>query len=103
MEIIKETKNYIVVNKAPGEDSEYDVPRLLAEALNKATTDFFCIHRLDKTAGGLLVYGKNKAAARRKQKILFVVFIMKFLSYDLCIGLYHQNALLSTSIRINGI
>jgi len=70
MEIIKETKNYIVVNKAPGEDSEHDVPRLLAEALNKATTDFFCIHRLDKTAGGLLVYGKNKAAAAELTKQL---------------------------------
>lgn len=70
MEIIKETKNYIVVNKAPGEDSEHDVPRLLAEALNKATSDFFCIHRLDKTAGGLLVYGKNKAAAAELTKQL---------------------------------
>ena len=70
MEIIKETKNYIVVNKAPGEDSEHDVPRLLAETLNKATTDFFCIHRLDKTAGGLLVYGKNKAAAAELTKQL---------------------------------
>ena len=63
MEIIKETKNYIVVNKAPGEDSEHDVPRLLAEALNIESSDFFCIHRLDKTAGGLLVYGRNKTAA----------------------------------------
>ncbi|MBP3803521.1 MAG: RluA family pseudouridine synthase [Oribacterium sp.] len=63
MEVIKETKNYIVVNKAPGEDSEHDIPRLLAEALKRESSDFLCIHRLDKTAGGLLVYGKNKAAA----------------------------------------
>lgn len=70
MEIIKETKNYIVVNKAPGEDSEHDIPRLLAEELKKEKSDYLCIHRLDKTAGGLLVYGKNKAAAAELTKQL---------------------------------
>ena len=70
MEIIKETKNYIVINKAPGEDSEHDIPCLLGEELKKENTEFLCIHRLDKTAGGLLVYGKNKAAAAELTKQL---------------------------------
>ncbi|SFG56061.1 RluA family pseudouridine synthase [Oribacterium sp. WCC10] len=63
MEIIHETENYIVINKAPGEDSEKDVPKLIAESLGGEAADFFCVHRLDKTASGLLVYGRNKAAA----------------------------------------
>ena len=63
MKIINETENYIVIQKAPGEDSEKDVPELLSAKLLKDPSDYFCVHRLDKTASGLLVYGKNRAAA----------------------------------------
>ncbi|WP_036613020.1 RluA family pseudouridine synthase [Oribacterium sp. P6A1] len=63
MKIINETENYIVILKSPGEDSEKDVPGLLAHETGKDASDYFCVHRLDKTASGLLVYGKNKAAA----------------------------------------
>ncbi len=52
MKIIKESNDYAVVLKYPGEDSEKDMePGLL------------CIHRLDKVAAGLLVYGKTKHGA----------------------------------------
>ncbi|OON87243.1 hypothetical protein BXO88_05090 [Oribacterium sp. C9] len=63
MRIINETENYIVICKAPGEDSEKDVPGLLASQSEKDAKDYFCVHRLDKTASGLLVYGQNKSAA----------------------------------------
>lgn len=63
MKIISETENYIVIQKAPGEDSEKDVPRLLADQSGKDASDYFCVHRLDKTASGLLVYGKNRSQA----------------------------------------
>ncbi len=63
MEIINETENYIVICKAHGEDSEKDIPAMLAEHYHKEAADFYCVHRLDKTAAGLLVYGRHKAAA----------------------------------------
>lgn len=63
MRIIDETGNYIVIFKAPGEDSEKDVPGLLAAQSGKDASDYFCVHRLDKTVSGLLVYGKDKATA----------------------------------------
>ena len=68
MRIINETENYIVICKAPGEDSEKDVPELLASLSGKDVKDYFCIHRLDKTASGLLVYGKNRFAASELTK-----------------------------------
>lgn len=63
MKIINETENYIVINKSAGEDSEKDVLRMLAETFKKVPSDFYCVHRLDKTASGLLVYGKTSEAA----------------------------------------
>lgn len=52
MEIIRETEEYLLVRKAAGENSEKDMPE-----------GALCIHRLDKAASGLLIYGKTKAAA----------------------------------------
>ena len=50
--IIEETKDYLVFYKEAGMDSEKDAPK-----------DCLPIHRLDKVASGLLLYGKNKEAA----------------------------------------
>ncbi len=63
MKITNETDNYIVINKAAGEDSEHDIPHILSELSGKQVSDFYCVHRLDKAAAGLIVYGKTKAAA----------------------------------------
>ena len=52
MERWRDTADYAVVYKAPGEDSERDMPEGLR-----------CVHRLDKAASGLLVYGKSREAA----------------------------------------
>jgi len=50
--IIEETKDYLVFYKEAGLDSEKDAPK-----------DCLPVHRLDKVASGLLLYGKNKEAA----------------------------------------
>ena len=56
--IIEETKDYLVFYKEAGLDSEKDAPK-----------DCLPVHRLDKVASGLLLYGKNKesTAALSKQ------------------------------------
>ena len=57
--IIEETKDYLVFYKEAGLDSEKDAPK-----------DCLPIHRLDKVASGLLLYGKNKEAAAALSKQL---------------------------------
>lgn len=52
MEVQRETADYAVIYKLPGEDSERDMPEGL-----------YCVHRLDRAASGLLVYGKSREAA----------------------------------------
>lgn len=60
MEIVREGRDYAVLYKAAGEDSERDMPHGL-----------FCIHRLDRAASGLLVYaGSKKAAAALSEQLL---------------------------------
>lgn len=63
MTIIHETPQYVVVCKAAGEDSEHDVPRMLAEQNGNQITDYYVVHRLDKAAAGLLVLARNRQAA----------------------------------------
>ena len=57
--IIEETKDYLVFYKEAGLDSEKDAPK-----------DCLPVHRLDKVASGLLLYGKNKEAAAALSKQL---------------------------------
>ena len=57
--IIEENKDYLVFYKEAGMDSEKDAPK-----------GCLPIHRLDKVASGLLLYGKNKEAAAALSKQL---------------------------------
>ena len=56
MQILYECKEYIVIVKPVGMDSEHDVPAAIGG-------DVFPIHRLDKNVGGVMVYARTKAAA----------------------------------------
>ncbi len=51
----------VVCVKAPGTDSERDMPGLLGEILG--AEDVFCVHRLDKAVGGVMVYALRKETA----------------------------------------
>lgn len=63
MTIIHQTAEYVVVCKAAGEDSEHDLPGLLAEQNGDRATDYYVVHRLDKAAAGLLVLARDRATA----------------------------------------
>ena len=56
MQILYECKDYIVIVKSVGMDSEHDVPAAISG-------EVFPIHRLDKNVGGVMVYARTKAAA----------------------------------------
>ena len=56
MQILYECKDYIVIVKPVGVDSEHDVPAAISG-------EVFPIHRLDKNVGGVMVFARTKAAA----------------------------------------
>ena len=63
MKIIHQTAEYVVICKAAGEDSEHDLPGLLAEQNGDQATDYYVVRRLDKAASGLLVLDRNRVTA----------------------------------------
>ena len=63
MKIIHQTAEYVVVCKAAGEDSEHDLPWLLAEQNGDQATDYYVVHRLDQAVAGLLVLARDRATA----------------------------------------
>ena len=63
MKIIHQTAEYVVVCKAAGEDSEHDLPGLLAEQNGDQAADYYVVHRLDQAVAGLLVLARDRVTA----------------------------------------
>lgn len=72
MQIIFEDKNIIVVDKAPGENSQgdkkgseslLDTIKAHMKQNGEGSKTPFVIHRLDRPVGGLMVYAKTKESA----------------------------------------
>lgn len=63
MKIIHQTAEYVVVCKAAGEDSEHDLPEMIAEQNGDRATDYYVVHRLDQAVAGLLVLARNRVTA----------------------------------------
>ena len=61
MEIFHSDKNFVVIVKPVGMDSEHDVPAALGG-------EVYPIHRLDKNVGGVMVFAKTKSAAAALSK-----------------------------------
>lgn len=67
MEVLFENQHIAVCVKPVGQDSEHDLPQALSEMLGGS---FFCVHRLDKNVGGVMVYARTKAAAAALNKAI---------------------------------
>ena len=63
LEILHVEPEWIICHKAPGMECEKEIPQRLAAALGGTVADYFCIHRLDRTVGGVMVYTRTRAAA----------------------------------------
>lgn len=61
MRILYEDRDLVLCEKPVGVDSEEAMLRLLREAA--ASPEFYCVHRLDRETGGLMVYARTKRAA----------------------------------------
>ena len=59
--VIYKDKSIAVCVKPVGQDSESGMPVLLKAQLGAA--EVFCVHRLDKAVGGVMVYALNRACA----------------------------------------
>ena len=67
MEILFSDKDIVICVKPVGLDSEKDVPQALLEELGG---EIFTLHRLDKNVGGVMIYGRTKAAAAKFSKLI---------------------------------
>ena len=67
MEILFSDKDIAVCVKPLGLDSESGMCAALKETLGG---DFYCVHRLDKNVGGVMVYARHKAAAARLSTLI---------------------------------
>jgi len=60
-EIIYQDEHILLCLKSAGMDSERELPALLR--LQTGVESIFCVHRLDRATGGLMVYAKSPRAA----------------------------------------
>lgn len=67
MDILFSDNEIAVCIKPVGMDSEQEVPSALARQLGG---EIFTLHRLDKNVGGVMVYGRTKAAAARFSRLI---------------------------------
>lgn len=65
MKILYSDRDYAVILKPVGMDSEHDVPEKIKEALGG---DCYPIHRLDLNVSGVMVYARNKQSAAALSK-----------------------------------
>lgn len=65
MNILYSDRDYAVILKPVGMDSEHDVPEKIKETLGG---ECFPIHRLDLNVGGVMVYARSKQAAAALSK-----------------------------------
>lgn len=77
-DILHISDDYVVSIKPIGVSSESDMPQLLSEAIGG---DIFCVHRLDNTVGGVMVFARNRsAAAHLSKQIAEHCFLKKYLA-----------------------
>ena len=63
--IVYDERDFVLCCKPIGTECEHELPALLAETLGGKSEDYYCIHRLDRAVGGLIVYARNRQAAAK--------------------------------------
>ena len=67
MNIIYSDRDFAVIIKPVGVDSEHQVPAMISEQLGGGV---FPIHRLDLNVGGVMVYARTKQAAAQLSRLV---------------------------------
>ena len=61
--ILHAERSFLVCCKPVGVECEHELPALLADALHCKAEELYCIHRLDRAVGGVMVYARTRSAA----------------------------------------
>lgn len=61
--ILHAERGFLVCCKPIGCECEHELPALLAEALHCEPSSLYCVHRLDRAVGGVMVYARTREAA----------------------------------------
>ena len=68
--ILCATRSFLVCCKPIGCECEHELPALLASVLNCKVESLYCVHRLDRAVGGVMVWARTpKAAAALSRQI----------------------------------
>lgn len=63
-------RSFLVCRKPIGVECEHELPELLAKVLSCKADSFYCVHRLDRSVGGVMVFARTpKAAASLSRQI----------------------------------
>ena len=78
MQILNADRSLAVIVKAPGEECEHQLPEQLTNELGGT---WYCVHRLDRAVGGVMVYAHTKdAAASLSRQIAEHFFVKEYLA-----------------------
>lgn len=61
--ILRAERSFLVCRKPVGIECEHELPTLLAGELNCKADELYCVHRLDRAVGGVMVWARTRAAA----------------------------------------
>ena len=56
-------EDFLVCVKQPGRECEKELPALLAASLGGEASNYYCVHRLDRAVGGVMVWARTPRAA----------------------------------------
>lgn len=63
VKILRSERDFVLLCKAPGQECEHEIPELLAQALGGKAENYYCVHRLDRAVGGVMVYARTAKTA----------------------------------------
>ncbi len=68
--VLHAERGFLVCRKPTGVECEHELPALLAEELGSKAETLYCIHRLDRAVGGVMVWARTpKAAAALSRQV----------------------------------
>lgn len=68
--ILHAERSFLVCRKPVGVECEHELPALLAEEMKCKADSLYCVHRLDRAVGGVMVWARTpKAAAELSRQV----------------------------------
>ena len=68
--ILHAERSFLVCRKPVGVECEHELPALLAEGMKCKADSLYCVHRLDRAVGGVMVWARTpKAAAELSRQV----------------------------------